>query len=439
LVEERAVLLRARHSGPFLAVLAVLAVLALGGVTACRDCGDTPKGRDAAPVDATSSPAAPSSSESAVDAARPAMDAATTSAFDAAAFDAGPSSCRLVYGPAEQPFRGPAAMLVTPTELRLVANDGGKPRIYLVPVTPPPPASAPSVAAPAPSSFLGMRWPPCEIAGKFVYCQAAGGIVYRTTLGTTDTKQIAKSRASTRIAAAPLGADHSVLATLDVRHTTEGDRLQAFITLDDGETTRLSEEGAGATVVRLVPRGDRAVALYLDARTSMLPVHARPLGLRGKDLALDDDAVVYVGSPPERGIEITPAITDKSLFALIATGRDTLEFGMAAIPIAEKPKDDVKPIWSFYPNGIDPAPIAATTNATGDAWVARLRPSEQMPGAPRIIELGRVDSSGAFRSLGALVTGKHITDVAIASDAHGAVWVLYGDANATWLERRLCP
>lgn len=426
---------RARPLGSSLAVLA----LVLGSASSCRDCNDAPKGKDAAPADAPSAPASPSVSAAVPDAASSVMEAGATTSSDAAASDAGPSSCRLVYGPAEQPFRGPAAMLLTANELRLVANDGGKPRIYPVPLTPPPPVSSPSVVPPAPSSFLGMRWPPCELAGKFAYCQAAGGIVYRTTLGTTDTKQIAKSRASTRIAAASLGPDHAVVATLDIRHTTEGDRLQAFITLDDGETTRLSEEGAGATVVRLVQRGDRAVALYLDARTSMLPVHARPLGLRGKDLALDDDAVVYVGSPPERGIEITPATAGKSLFALIATGRDTLEFGMAAIPIAEQPKDDVLPIWSFYPNGIDPAPIAATTNATGSAWVARFRPSEQMPGSPRIIELGRVDASGAFGSLGALVTGKHITDMAIATDAHGSVWVLYGDSNATWLERRLCP
>ena len=417
-------------------------VAALACTTSCSNCGDAPKTKDAAPIDAPlAAPSSPTDATTTLDASRAASDASTSSGIDAAAFDAGPSSCRLVYGPAEQPFRGPAAILVTTNELRLVANDGGKPRIYPVPFTAPPPAAAPSVVPPAPSSFLAMRWPPCEIAGRFVYCQAAGGIVYRTTLGATDTKQIAKSRASTRISAAPLGPDHAVLATLDIRHTTEGDRVQAFITLDDGETVRLSEEGAGATVVRLVPRGERAVALYLDARTSMLPVHARPLSLRGKDLALENDAVVFVGGPPERGIEITPATVDKSLFALIATARDTLEFGMAAVPIAEQPKDDVQPQWSFYPNGIDPAPIAATTSASGSggtAWVARVRPSEQMPGAPRILELGRLDGAGVFTSLGSLATGKHITDISIASDAHGSVWILYGDSNATWLERRVC-
>ena len=37
--------------------------------------------------------------------------------------------------------------------------------------------------------------------------------------------------------------------------------------------------------MRLLPRADGAVAVYLDARTAMVPMHARPLHARGKDLA----------------------------------------------------------------------------------------------------------------------------------------------------------
>jgi hypothetical protein len=174
---------------------------------------------------------------------------------------------------------------------------------------------------------------------------------------------------------------------------------------------------------------------------AMLPVHARPMSLRGKELVLADDAVVFVGGPPERGIDLTGAVAGKSLFALIATSRETSDFGMAAIPIAEHPKDDVLAAWSLYPNGLDPAPMAATTHNTGEgpAWVARVRPSERAAGSPRILELGRLDAVGAFTSLGAIATDKRITDIAIAADSYGSVWVLYGDANATWLERRVCP
>jgi hypothetical protein len=422
--------------------LAVITLTAASGTLSCRSCDDTPAkaDKDAAAI-AAAIPPVPSASASAasteLDAGLTVSDAAA-STFEAALPDAGPSVCRLAYGPAEQAFRGPAAMVTSATELKLVANDGGKPRVFAVPLGPPPSASAPVPAPRKPSSFFGMRWPPCEMAGRWAYCQAAGGIVYRTTLGVNDTKQIAKSQPSTRITAAALGSDHAVLATLDAQRTTEGVLMQAFVTLDDGETVRLSEDGAGATVVRLVPRGDRAMALYIDARMAMVPVHARPLSLRGKDLVLADDAVVFVGGPPERGIELTAAGAGPSVFALLPMARETTDFGMAAIPIAEQPKDDVQPSWSLYPNGLDPAPVAATVGGT-TSWVARVRPSEQMVGSPRIVELGRLDAAGGFTSLGAISTGKHITDMAITSDSYGSVWILYGDTNATWLERRVCP
>ena len=424
-----------------------IAVFVLVAATAsCGRCGDSDAGKkDAAATPFASASAATSAPPSVAerDAAPPVAPSsdAAASATAAALPDAGPSVCRLAYGPAEQPFRGPAALVTSGNELKLIANDGGKPRVYPIPLAAPPLASATPAAPPKPSFFVAMRWPPCEIAGRWAYCVAVGGIVYRTTLGASDTKQIAKSAPSTRISASSLGPDHAVVATLDSRRTSEGVMLQAFVTLDDGETTRLSDEGAGATVLRLVPRGERAVALYLDARMAMLPVHARPISLRGKDLALADDAVIFVGGPPERGIDLTAAMTGKSLFALIATARETSDFGMATIAVAEEPKHDVQAVWSLYPNGLDPAPMAATIHGTGDgpAWVARVRPSERAAGSPRILELGRLDAGGAFTSLGAIATDKRITDVAITVDSFGSVWILYGDSNATWLERRVCP
>lgn len=133
----------------------------------------------------------------------------------------------------------------------------------------------------------------------------------------------------------------------------------------------------------------------------------------------------------------------RSTFALVPMSRETTEFGMAAIPIAEQPKEDVQPVWSLYPNGLDPAPVAATVGAAyggrDRSRVARVRPAEASAVSPRILELGRMDTTGRFESLGAIATDKRITDVAILGDTLGAVWILYGDSNATWLERRVCP
>src|SRR5688500_18362719 len=89
--------------------LSILTVLA---TTSCKDCDDPPKANDAsAPPSTSSADAAP------IDAAPPApkdagasdAGASLTVPFDE---DAGPSACKLTYGPSELVFRGPAAMIV---------------------------------------------------------------------------------------------------------------------------------------------------------------------------------------------------------------------------------------------------------------------------------------------------------------------------------------
>jgi hypothetical protein len=117
---------------------------------------------------------------------------------------------------------------------------------------------------------------------------------------------------------------------------------------------------------------------------------------------------------------------------------------MAVLPIDEAPKDVVNAVWSLYPNGLDPAPVGAASAKDGKSvWVARVRPREKAVGSPRILELGRVDRTGSFESYGEIAPGPKnklsVTDIALAEDASGGVWILYGDTSSTWLERRLCP
>lgn len=416
-----------------LAFVSLLLVLA-----GCKHCGEeAPASRDAAPdaVVPTSTSTVDAGYDASVDAAAP--------PFDAAPLDAGASACRLVYGPAEQPFRGPAAIVPSPSLLELVANDSGKPRVYGVPIAAIPPPGAPPVTGPRPLSFTGVRWPACEIANRWAYCQGPGGTIQRTPLGGGDTTRVAKARNGTHLSAAPLGKDHAVVAWLEARPTSEGEMLQAFAAVDDGEATRLSDEGAGATMVRLVARGEGALAVYMDTRTAMIPLHARgvTLSAKGKTPAVGPDEVVFVGGPPERGVEFAIAEGAGATFALLPNAKESAEFGMAALAISDPPKHDVAAVWSLYPNGLDPAPIAATTDASDPKGpiVARVRPRERAPGSPRILELGRLDASGAFTSFGGIADGRRVTDIALARDRFGAVWILYGDTTITWLERRVCP
>lgn len=216
--------------------------------------------------------------------------------------------------------------------------------------------------------------------------------------------------------------------------------LQAFATLDEGEAVRLSDDGAGATSLRLVPLGpDRALAVYIDARTAMVPVHARTLSVEGGRLKLGEDVVVFVGGPPERGVDFTVARAGDKSLVLLPNAKDSLAFGMAAVALAEPMREDMPAVWSMYPNGLDPAPIAATTEPSDSAYVARIRPLTRDPKSERVLELGRVDAAGAYTSLGVVETGKPVTDVDIAVDKTGAVWVVYGDTKTTWLGRWACP
>lgn len=412
-------------------------------VVSCNRCDDPPKGSaesGATPPSTSNEGGALEDSVSGA-AGEGGSNEDAPSTVDEPYGEAGTSSCRLVYGPAEQPFRGPAALAVAGQELRLVANDAGKPRVYSVPITPPSSKQARTVSSPRPPAFTGMRWPPCELAGRWAYCQGPGGTVVRSLLGSTEAgKAVAKSRSGTRIAAAPLGPDHSVVAFLDVRRTTEGDMLQAFVAFDDREPVRLSDEGAGATTLRLLPRGEAAVAVYLDARTAMVPIHARPVSVKNNELALGEDAVIFVGGAPERGIDLAVASAGTKGFAFVPMARETLDFGMAALSIEDLPKDDVAAIWSPYPNGLDPAPIAAAPARDGkSAWILRVRPREKAPGSPHILELGNVDAAGLFTSLGEIAPARGATDVALVEDGMGAVWLLYGNTRITWLERRVCP
>jgi hypothetical protein len=231
--------------------------------------------------------------------------------------------------------------------------------------------------------------------------------------------------------------------------------LQAFVALDDQEPMRLSDEGAGATAVRFVHHESATVAVYIDARTAMVPVHTRLVsrseanGKQASDLVLGTDTVAFVGGPPERGVDFTATSIGNGRrtkgFALLPIPRETLDFGVAAIPIEDPPKEDVPAVWSLYPNGIDPAPIAAAPARDGkSAWVVRVRPREKEPGSPKILELGRLDAAGTFASLGSLVeigtagAAAAVTDAALVEDASGALWIAYGDSRATWLERRVC-
>ena len=199
---------------------------------------------------------------------------------------------------------------------------------------------------------------------------------------------------------------------------------------------RLSEDGSGATFVDLARRGTRLLAMTIDARVAMTPAHARPLALEGGKLVLGTDAVVFVGGSAERhNAGALATSTDGSAFELIAVADGASAFGMAAIRVEDPPHEDEPVVWSLYPNGLDPAPIAATHGGAA-MIVARVRPRTADPKSSRVLELGVLSREGAFAPSCIVDEAPFIKDVELELDRQGALWVFYRDPRGSVLERR---
>jgi hypothetical protein len=235
---------------------------------------------------------------------------------------------------------------------------------------------------------------------------------------------------------------HVLLAYIGERVTTEGLVREAYVTMDDGPASRLSDEGSGATFVDLAPRGDGVVAMLIDARVALTPTHARILSLKSGKLDVGPDAVLFVGGSAERHNAGTLTTSKEgAAFALIAVSNDAMSFGMAAIKIDDPPKIDAPAVWSMYPNGLDPAPIAATRGLRA-MHVARVRPKAADPKAPRLLEYGDLDAAGVFRAPCMVAEASFVKDVELAVDKDDSAWIFFRDPRGSRvirLERRTPP
>ena len=353
------------------------------------------------------------------------------------ASDAGLAGCATLEGPVKLARPGPYAIASRLGFVDLYTNDHGKPALAgSVRVDPKPGAPTRGAPAPEPATTRGSR-PPCAAAGSFVFCASSAGEIRRYRLGAAAPEAdnfVARGRAGGPVAAATISG-HPVVAYTRDATTSEGVVSEAFVESDDGTELRLSEDGAGATTLAIVPHGANALAVYVDARRGMSPVHARTISLAPK-LALGKDAVLFIAGGAEPGTRVAAGASGAAAYALLPVAHD-LAFGLATVKIDGEPRTDAPVLWSDYPNGLDPAPVAATTDASR-AFVARVRPSAPKFGSPRVLEIGTLDGSGAFAPLGVVATEGAPANVAIEGD--GAGFVLAWTSGGTgWAARYSCP
>jgi hypothetical protein len=374
---------------------------------------------------------------------RPPLDAAAPpDAKVAVLADGGASSvCKRIYGPVRQPFTGPARLEIVGRSLRVVTHRNGTPAFADVPLEPPgapvkPPVSTDDVAPPVSS-------PPCAVAGNYTFCVDEEGAVHRYRADGSDPRIVARARPGSPLSAALLGGagapERPVVAYIADRKTTEGITSEAYVFAEGDTPRRISEDGSGATFVAIAQQGERVAALMLDARVAMTPVHVRWLAIVEQQVKVGPDAVVFIGGSAERRTlaALATSASPPVVFGVLPIARE-VDFGMVVIPVDDPPREDVAGVWSMYPNGLDPAPIAATA-FTSPIRVARVRPIEVAARSDRGLELGQLDAQGNFASLGFVTTGRSIRHLSIASDRFGALWISYTDDRGSWLERRVCP
>jgi hypothetical protein len=370
----------------------------------------------------------------------PATSTSTPTAVVQAA-DGGASRCRLVRGPIGLPIKGAVALVAHDDVVDAVLDDDGRPRVVTWEAAP---LASARAAAPAPSlepppgDVVPGLTVPCAVAGEQVFCPDRKGTVRRSALdGGGDVRDVASGRAGTRVAAGLLGGSRAAFAYLASRQTSEGWVSEAWIEVGDDSPVRLSEEGSGATSVAFAQRGASILALLVDARSALTAMHARPVAFDG-GLRLGEDVVVFVGGPGDRRTGAAPAVSATGAgWALLPISKDVGAFGLAVVRLEDPPRVDEPTIWSMYPNGLDPAPIAAVVDH-GQSWVARIRPGTQLPASPRVLEIGTIDGGGAFEPAALIATNGSPSDVALTADAHGGLWAAWVDPAGSWGVRLAC-
>jgi hypothetical protein len=337
---------------------------------------------------------------------------------------------------------------------RIVFNRDGVPRAVTLPPPAPRAAGSARPAAGKPAGSAAAKGaeklerlalaepaeratsPGCALAGGYLFCMAASGDLHRSTRAGEGDVVLAKARPGTPIAASTLGVGHTAYAFIADRKTSEGVVSVAHVGLDEAPPQQLSEDGSGATFVALAPRGEQAVAMYIDARRAMTPLHARVLGADPGRLRLGGDAVLFVGEGSETRVAGALVLGESGpAFGLLPGFKDATTFGVAAIRIDEQPHDDAPVTWSTYPSGMDRAAIAATRGVS-PRRVLLARPASSDAKGKQVLELGEIEDTGAFKGLCTVAEGASFGDLGLTADRFGTLWLSYTDAEGTWIERR---
>jgi hypothetical protein len=191
----------------------------------------------------------------------------------------------------------------------------------------------------------------------------------------------------------------------------------------------LTPEGAAAGTVSLAPTSSGLFAVTLEGRTSMTPVHARKIRFERNAVQLAEDVVVWVGGSAQGSTEVTALSTFDDLWAFVPIERDVTTFALARIEIGSTPTMNATVNWRVYPNGMDPAPVAAARVCDAPTLLY-VRPATAEPHAPQELHLAKVGTAGLEPSR-VLARGRIFSTVSLAAADKNAI-VTYVADHRVW-------
>ena len=292
------------------------------------------------------------------------------------------------------------------------------------------------VDAPAESFSRYGRGP--AIAGEHAYWVSSEGRLMRGTLRTGQAEIIAEeARFGARVSAL-IAQDRELVAFIK----GHGDETYAYLWASGHagaapEELRLSPEGSTATSIDLVSGKPHPRALVLEGRSGMSPVHVRTLRVTHRRVNLDADHVVWVGPGAHALTELVSLDLEKGKTkALIATPRDITHFGLAQLTIDADAREVGGATWHPYPNGLDPAPVAAA-HLCGSDYALFAIPSHDKPRAPQELRIAELKAQGLGQE-DLVARSRAFNDVSLAATKYGAIISWTADKR-TWALELGCP
>lgn len=223
------------------------------------------------------------------------------------------------------------------------------------------------------------------------------------------------ARHSTRVSGGGLGKGKKRRdAIVYVAQPEPNAELEARLWVDGFETARLTPEGSSATSVASIEDHGALLAISLEGRTAMSPVHVRRIELKDGQRVLEPDVVAWVGPPSQPLTEVmTLPATGGGALAFLTMERDVTHFGLALVHLEDRNTSVPEALWRAYPNGMDPAPVAVA-EVCGKQAVLFAVPSTARPRAPQELHLAYLEG-GALGPSQVVARSRAFSDVSFAA------------------------